>query len=302
MGPSGQLPDLTSLRCFLLAAKHLNFRAAAEEAALVPTAFGHRIRQLEHDVGASLFIRTTRSVQLTRAGVDLLPHAEACLAAARACRTSAQPGQSRAHFALTVGTRQELGLSWLYPAVASMRKTHPWLELHLFFGAGPDLLTHVRSGRIDCAISSSRLADTQLSAIGLHPESYTFCASPKLLKRKPLQNIRDAESHTLIDVGPDLPLFRYWRDAPKSWGELRFERVLNYGTIAAVSQALHEEVGVAVLPTYFIRKELSRRKLIPIAPKVNPLDDSFRLVHRSSDVRTEVFAELARVLRKRPLT
>jgi len=69
------LPSIESLRCFTAAAKLLNFRAAARSVALTPAAFGQRIKQLEEQLGTSLFHRTTRSVRLTESGLALLPAA-----------------------------------------------------------------------------------------------------------------------------------------------------------------------------------------------------------------------------------
>ncbi len=55
-----------NLRCFLEGARRLNFRAAAKAVALSLAAFGQRIRQLEDDLGVSLFRRSTRQVLLQR--------------------------------------------------------------------------------------------------------------------------------------------------------------------------------------------------------------------------------------------
>ena len=67
------LPSIENLRCFLEAARALNFRKAARAVALTPTAFGARLKQLEDQVGAQLFVRTTRSVSLTETGLSLVP-------------------------------------------------------------------------------------------------------------------------------------------------------------------------------------------------------------------------------------
>ena len=79
------IPDVDNLRCFLAAAQLLNFRSAARSVALSPAALGQRIRQLEHEVGSQLFHRTTRSVVLTEAGLNLVPHARRALEALGDC-------------------------------------------------------------------------------------------------------------------------------------------------------------------------------------------------------------------------
>jgi hypothetical protein len=52
-------------------AKHLNFRAAADELALTQSAVSRQIQALEEEVGVPLFLRHTRAVELTSAGAQL---------------------------------------------------------------------------------------------------------------------------------------------------------------------------------------------------------------------------------------
>ena len=59
---------LDGVEAFLSAAEHRNFRRAAAELGVTPSAISQAIRALEARVGAALFIRTTRSVGLTEAG------------------------------------------------------------------------------------------------------------------------------------------------------------------------------------------------------------------------------------------
>src|SRR5688572_4690423 len=144
------LPSIESLRCFDAAARLLRFRAAARAVALTPAALGQRIRQLEDDLGAKLFERTTRSVRLTAAGLALVPHARACLDAAAACGRAARGEVGPAPVEIVMGTRHELGLSWLTPNLKTLLAAHPTVTVHLYFGSGPDLLLRVRTLEIDC--------------------------------------------------------------------------------------------------------------------------------------------------------
>jgi DNA-binding transcriptional LysR family regulator len=65
----GNLADLTA---FIAVADHLNFRAAASQLGVTPSALSHSMRQLEERLGARLLNRTTRSVSVTDAGHRLL--------------------------------------------------------------------------------------------------------------------------------------------------------------------------------------------------------------------------------------
>ena len=67
---------LDGVEAFLSVARHRNFRSAAAELGVTPSAISQAVRALETRVGAALFIRTTRSVGLTEAGERFLARAK----------------------------------------------------------------------------------------------------------------------------------------------------------------------------------------------------------------------------------
>src|SRR5690242_8091735 len=176
------LPSLESLHCFAEAARLLNFRAAARAVALSPAALGQRIRQLEEQIGKQLFVRSTRSVILTQAGLDLLPHARRVLEAAGEAVRAGRGELGPVPMELQLGTRHELGMSWVLPMRPALEAAQPGMRLHLYFGSGADLLIRVRTLEVDCAVGSMRLLDPRLDSLRLHREAYVFVGSPRLLK------------------------------------------------------------------------------------------------------------------------
>src|SRR6201999_2047941 len=67
---------LDGVEAALAVAQHRNFRRAAAELGVTPSAISQAIRTLESRVGAALFVRTTRSVGLTEAGERFLSRAK----------------------------------------------------------------------------------------------------------------------------------------------------------------------------------------------------------------------------------
>lgn len=299
--PGLSTPSLDNLRCFIAAARLLRFTRAAKSVALTPTAFGQRIKQLEEQVGVTLFARTTRSVTLTEAGLALLPHAERCLAIADEGVRAARGEIGPAPLNLVLGTRHELGLSWILPQLDALSLERPWLNLHLSFGAAPDLHRHVRTLEIDCAVTSARVDGPKLDSIALHREDYVFVGSTARLASQPLTKPEHAARHVLLDIAAELPLYRYWRDAPDADANLRFGKHTYLGTIAAIRHRVVEGAGVAVLPEYLVRADLKARRIRRVFPKVVPLHDHFRLVFRADDPRRVLFESLAASLAKAPL-
>lgn len=295
------LPDLDSLRCFVAAADCLNFRTAAGRVALSPAAFSDRVRRLEGQVGVGLFERTTRRVSLTEAGLRLLPHARACLAEAGRCAAVARDTAAGVPCTLRIGTRYELGLSWLVPALAPLRAARPERTLHLAFGEGDDLLTRLNRGDVDAVVTSVRLVGAGLETAPLHPEDYVFVGARAYMGQTPLRRAADAAGHVLLDTRPDLPLFRYLRDSRPAVEEWRFRDVELLGTIAAVRYRVLDGAGVAVLPSYFVADALSSQALDVLLPETRLPQDRFRLVWVSGHPQATALRSLATDLMKRPL-
>ena len=290
--------DVDSLRCFDAAATTLNFRAAARRVHLSPAAFSDRLHRLEEELGASLFARTTRQVALSNAGRELLPIAREALGVLARLSNAARGPRKRSSFELTLGTRYELGLSWLCPALRSLDRSHPERTLHLYAGDSPDLLLRLERGDLDAIVASVRLTSPKLTYAALHPEAYAFVAARPCLRRR-----ADAELLTLVDVSRDLPLFRYFLDALPDASPWPFARVEYMGGISIIRRRVLDAPGrVAVLPLYFIQKDLAARRLVRLMPRARLHADAFRLIWRSGHPRAADLLELAEELRQHPLS
>ncbi len=296
-----ELPDLESLRCFRAVARRLSFRAAAAEVHLTPAALGKRVAQLEAQAGTRLFTRTTRRVVLTEAGQRLVPRAEALLAQAASCLGEVSGGPPPP-LELTLGTRHELGMSWLLPSLERLERARPGLRLNLYFGAGADLEVRVRGGEVDAAVTSRATSDPALDALRLHEEAYVLVGAPALLRRAPLTEPKHTLRHTLVDAHRSLPLWAYWRAGAPTGLEPRFATTRVVGTVAAVHWLVLRGRGVAVLPRYLVQPDLRRKRLRALLPAVEPRSDHFRLLFRKDDPRRAAFEALAGALRELPLT
>jgi LysR family glycine cleavage system transcriptional activator len=289
--------DLESLRCFEAAAATLRFRAAAARVHLSPAAFSDRIRRLEEELGVPLLERSTRLVTLTDAGQRVLPLAREVLAQAERLQSVAHGGGPPPPYELVIGTRYELGLSWLCPALAPLSRKRPERVLHLYNGDSADLLVRLEQGRLDAVVASMRLTSPRLAYAALHAEAYDLVSATRCLRRAD-----DAARLTLVDVSPDLPLFRYFFDALPEAEPWPFARVEYLGGIGNIRRRLLDGEGrVAVLPRYFVEGDLAKGRLVRLMPRARLRSDSFRLIWRQGHSRANDLVELAADLREHPL-
>lgn len=129
-----RLPPLTALRAFDAAARHMSFARAADELRVTPAALSFQIKSLEEHLGAKLFHRLTRAVELTEAGRALAPGAqdgfESLTAAWRAAKREVDSTS------LTVTAGPAFTAKWLAPRLYDFARAHPDIDLRIVAGLG----------------------------------------------------------------------------------------------------------------------------------------------------------------------
>jgi LysR family transcriptional regulator, glycine cleavage system transcriptional activator len=117
------------LRAFLAVARRLGFRAAADELALTQPAVSRQIKGLEDELGAPLFLRGTRHVELTGAGQALLRAVEPLLAQLDATVRQVRSTAARQPVALT--TFASFASLWLLTRMAGFQALHDDIDIRI---------------------------------------------------------------------------------------------------------------------------------------------------------------------------
>ena len=144
--------ELRHLRYFLAVAETGSLTVAAEQRLHTSQpSLSRQIRDLEDQVGAELFLRSARGVELTAAGKAFMDHARLALtqvdAAIEAARRAARPSKQR--FALGFLTGQEM--TWLPRAMHLLRDELPGIDVTVSSDYSPDLAEAVARGKLDLA-------------------------------------------------------------------------------------------------------------------------------------------------------
>jgi len=156
--------EFRQLRYFAVLATELSFTRAARKLHVSQPPLSYQIANLEAELGARLFNRTSRSVELSEAGKALLPHALAVLE-----RIDDARGHVR-RVAEGVEGRVKLGLAgshFLGPLprfIKQFRERRPGVEVVLHEMRPADHVQALREGRLDLSISRSAPADGELKA------------------------------------------------------------------------------------------------------------------------------------------
>ncbi|MCK0090746.1 LysR family transcriptional regulator [Rhodococcus sp. HNM0563] len=145
--------EIHQIRAFLAVAEELHFGRAAQRLHLAQPPLSRTIKQLEKQLGASLFERSTRSVQLTEAGRALVEPARAVLDAVRLAEmavTSAGRGQTgRVRIGFAGSSSHHLVGQW----AKLVRSTHPGIEFVLASSAyASEVLNRLSENTLDIGI------------------------------------------------------------------------------------------------------------------------------------------------------
>ncbi len=124
--------ELRHLRCFLAVAEELHFARAAERLHIEQSPLSRTIKELEEELGAQLFVRTTRNTRLTRSGNMFLEHVPRVFAALQQARDSVKAAANGFHRQLRVALSDGISPSRLPALLALCRQEEPDVDIRLF--------------------------------------------------------------------------------------------------------------------------------------------------------------------------
>ncbi|MGD9919854.1 MAG: transcriptional regulator GcvA [Pseudorhodoplanes sp.] len=256
------LPPLGALRAFEAAARHLSFTKAAQELNVTPAAVSQLVRQLEEQVGNKLFVRTTRSLQLTERGRTAWPHLRDAFdrlhAGARELRNAPGPDM------ITVSVTPSLGSCWLMPRLMDFHALYPGISVRL---DARDELCDFKRDDVDIAIRQGRGHYKGLTSELLMSDVALIVCSPTALNGRSSQAPqRLLKQRTLLHVDWQMaedaaPTWARWAEYHgvedvKLSGGLRFS-IEDHAVRAAISG-----LGVALVTKAFVADDLASGRLV----------------------------------------
>ena len=260
--------DTRTLQLFLTLADTLHFGRTARLCHVSPSALSRSIRQLETSVGAPLFYRDNRRVQLSREGERFREYARQALADWHAIRQALQDEQQILQGELSLYCSVTASYSFLHDMLSSFRHQHPRIELKLHTGDPARAVDHVLNGAEDIAIGAR--PDHLPAGIAFHPmarSALLFIAPanpPQLAER--LQSNADAGAWR--DVPMILSEQGLARERTDRWFRERGVRPHIYAQVSgneAIVSMVSLGFGVGVVPQIVLDAS-------PLASRIRVLD------------------------------
>jgi LysR family glycine cleavage system transcriptional activator len=173
--PMAHLPPLETLRVFEVACRHGSYSAAARELHVTHSAVSQRIRQLEEDLGLTLFERQGNRMVPTSSGLRLQAGVKGAFSELGAALGSLETHRTDAE--ITISLLPVMAARWLVPRLPRFKARFPGINLHIKSGQS---LANFKSDGIDIAIRFGSGDWKGLRSVKLlHEEFFPVC-SPSL--------------------------------------------------------------------------------------------------------------------------
>ena len=271
--------DLVQVRTFVTVAREGSFTRAASALHYAQSSVTAQVQQLESQLGAPLFDRLPRSLELTPVGHTFLPHAERLLALAEEASHAVM--QHGAPAGLLRVSASESVLTYRLPKLLrSFQAAYPSVQLSLDAASVCEYGPPVHSG-VDVGVSiSERITDPQLVAHVLRAEPIRAVVS----REHPLATKRRVSPEEIVAeqllVTEESCSYRAVFERALGAVGARPGRALAFASVEAIKQCALARMGVAVLPEMVVEAELRSGALVALKWHPKSLKVYTQLVRR----------------------
>lgn len=301
---------LRQIKIFLSANKHMSFSRAAEELHITAPAVSLQIKEMEEDMGVSLFIRENRKVELTSAGEYFLLYARRILSTLNEANTMMDRLRGTQMKVLKIGV-VSTAKYFLPRMLVEFKKDYPNLQIAIEVRNRQQLVELLRDGEIDIAIMGQppKEMDTRAEAFATHPHVFVANLSNPLVGKTNIMPDELTEFQFIsreLGSGTRSIMERYF-------AEHSISPIVNMeiSSNETVKQAVIAGLGISFVSLHTIGSEISNQQLAVLDVQDTPIirtwhvvalrkhnasqaAEAFRyfMLEKARDMLTTMFAEL----------
>ena len=160
--------DIRVLRYFLTIAREESFSRAAQALYLSQPTLSRQIRDMEEELGVTLFVRTNRNLVLTKEGMRLRKRAQEIVDLMDKTQSEFQELDEEVAGDIYIGTGETHIMRLIAKVAIELQRQHPGIHFHLFSGDADDVRERLDKGLLDFGIF---IGDTAI-------HEYDFCNLP----------------------------------------------------------------------------------------------------------------------------
>lgn len=269
--------DINDMLVFAQVVKARSFSGAALRLGQSKSRVSKAVARLETALGVRLLHRSTRRLGLTEVGDAYFEHCERILEELALADNTVHRLHQAPRGTLRISASVAFGTLHVAPALPGFMAQYPELNVDMTIN---DRLVDLVDEGYDLALRITSAPEEHLVARRLAPIRRKICASPDYLRRHGLpRQASDLCRHNCLDY-THMSTQGQWRlKGPDGDIALPVSGTLRMNDDEALSQAVVGGVGLALLPTFIIGRELQAGRLIEVLPGYVPVERFLYAVH-----------------------
>lgn len=276
------------LVAFVTVAEERNFTRAAEIMLTSQPSVSQHIQNLERKLGTKLLERTNKYVRLNKAGEIVYYHAKEILRQYDLMCRLVDELTNQAHGTLAIGASYTFGEYVLPHTLAEFCAHYPDIAPSVTIANTTEVVQQVRGGMLDIGvIEGSHENDDDVSVESFAEDNVVIVASanhPFIRSRMISPQALEKERWVVRETGSGTRevtdrVFRELGISPAS--------ILEFGSTQAIKEAVQAGLGISILSSWAIRRELQLHTMGVISATESAITRKFSVVTRKSDFQTK---------------
>lgn len=260
MGSNDFLDVMQELVAFVRVAEAGSFSAAARAQGVTPSAISRQVARLEKALGLALLQRTTRQLRLTDAGLAVLEHGRAMVAAARATLEVAEGHVGAPRGRVRLSAPKAFARQVLHRPVLDFLQRYPEVDVHFLVQDRP--VDALREG-VDLVVRLTDDPPPGMVARALCPVQQWVVASPAYLAaHPPVHTPDDLMAHSCIALGE--------QERDGRWRFVRGDEVVEVPVTGRYTvnhsemrlAAVEAGLGIGCMPDFGAREALAAGRVV----------------------------------------
>jgi DNA-binding transcriptional LysR family regulator len=257
---------------------------AAEKLNVTQSAVSQNLKSLESKVGFPVVSRHGKKLVLTSGGKKLAKLGRAYFRRFDDLINEIQQDTKTIVGEISLGTMYGLGKSWIASRMIEFSSQFPDLRVQITMDFPETLLKKFDSGDLNCLILPTSLVPAYSEHRILHNE-YATLVFPDSADYKIDHNtsLKEIMNHPLIFFQHRDPLFYNW--CKERFGQIprNVQPRLVVNSFGQIMQAVHEGLGIAVIPTHVLRRSFFKDKIKNLGKKHDIQSEIFQFIYHSED-------------------
>ncbi|OZE36262.1 MULTISPECIES: LysR family transcriptional regulator [unclassified Rhodococcus (in: high G+C Gram-positive bacteria)] len=284
---------IAHLRAVVALADHASFTAAANWLQVSQPNLSRTVAEAERRLGVRLFMRTTRSVDLTGDGHEVTAYARRVLLEFDDGLEQIGRFVSGDRGTVTIACLPSIAATFLPPYIVDFRSSHPDVSVHIRDGLRDDVVASVRDGSVDFAVVAASGRANDLVRLTVSTDAFVCALPPNhALAQRTSLLWTDLADQPFVAFGPESSIASHVQLGLESAG-VDVGPSVQAHNVAAVAGMTAAGLGITVIPELVVpMMSFANLVYLPIEPTIHRTISVVQLPGRRQSASCTAFLDI----------